>query len=244
MPFRHHAGPSLLALTVVYVALLIAGGSTVSAAFHVPHDPMMAVAFVAQHSWAIRWGSFCEFGSAIALGIFMAAVTSRLRFLGIRAAGEQIAALGGIAAPIMLAGSAMATWSLTRPGVAATSGAVAALQSIGFDGGGPGFAVFLGLFIAGVSVSAGMYQLIPRWLMWLGIVIAAAGELSSLTLLNFTAGYFIPVARFLSVVWMFGVALKLPADLPAFSIAPELPAIEMIDRITTANVRGPGFKWW
>jgi hypothetical protein len=217
MPLQRHAGPSLLAVAIVYVALMVAGGSTVSAAFHVPHDSAIAVAFVAQHSLAIRWGSFCELGSAIPLGIFMAAVISRLRFLGIRAAGEQIATLGGIAAPMMLAGSAMATWSLTRPGVAAASGAVAALQSIGFDGGGPGFAVFLGLFVAGVSVSAGVYKLLPRWLMWLGMVVAAAGELSSVTLLNFTAGYFIPVARFLSIVWIFGVALKLPVALPMTS---------------------------
>lgn len=223
MPAERHPGPSLLVLTLVYIVLLIIGGSNVRAAFQVPHEPAVAVAFIAQHSWGIRWGSFCEFGSAIPLGIFMAVSISRLRFLGIRAAGEQIAALGGIATPMMLTGSALATWSLTRPGVAAAPGAVEALQSIGFDGGGPGFAVFLGLFVAGVSVSAGMYKLLPRWLMWLGIVVAAAGELSSLTLLNFTAGYFIPVARFLSIVWMFGVSLKLPAALPsreARSIAP------------------------
>ena len=47
--------------------------------------------------------------------------------------------------------------------------------------------MFLGLFIAGVSVTGGLHKLIPRWLMWLGIVVAAAGELSSLTLLNFEA---------------------------------------------------------
>lgn len=210
MPLQRHAGPSLLALTLVYVALMIAGGSNVKVAFQVPHDPAIAAAYVAQHSSAIRWGSFLEFGSAIPLGIFMAVSTSRLRFLGIRAAGEQIAVLGGIAAPLMLTGSALATWSLTRPGVAAASGAVTALQSIGFDGGGPGFAVFLGLFVAGVSVSAGLSKLIPRWLMALGIVVAAAGELSSLTLVNFTAGYFIPVARFLSIVWMFALSFKLP----------------------------------
>ena len=213
MPVERHPGPSLLVLTLVYIVLLIIGGSNVRIAFQVPHEPVAAAAYVAQHSWAIRWGSFCEFGSAIPLGIFMAVSISRLRFLGIRAAGEQIAALGGIATPMMLTGSALATWSLTRPGVAAAPGAVEALQSIGFDGGGPGFAVFLGLFVAGVSVSAGMYKLLPRWLMWLGIVVAAAGELSSLTLLNFAAGYFIPVARFLSIVWMFGVSLKLPAAL-------------------------------
>lgn len=211
---RLHLGPSLLVLTLAYVALLVAGGSKVSVAFHVPHDSAAAVAFVAQNGWAIRWGSLLELCSTIVLGIFMAVIVSRLRFLGIRAAGEQIAALGGIATPVMLAGSAMATWSLTRPGVAALPGAVATLQSLGFDGGGPGFAVFLGLFLAGVSVSAGLSRLIPGWLMWFGIVIAAAGELSSLTLVNFTAGYFIPVTRYLSILWMFGLAWKLPKALP------------------------------
>jgi hypothetical protein len=217
MPFRRHAGLTLFVLTLVYVVLMMAGGTNVRVAFQVPHDSATAPAFVAQHLWAIQWGSFCEFASAISLGIFMALTVSRLRSSGIRAAGEQVAALGGIATPVMLIGSALSTWSLTRPGVAAASGAVAALQSIGFDGGGPGFAVFLGLFAAGVSVAAGVRRLIPSWLMWLGIVVAAAGELSSLTLLNFTAGYFIPVARFLSIVWMLGLALKLPAAFPVAS---------------------------
>lgn len=213
MPLQRRLGPSLLVLALAYVALLVAGGSKVSVAFHVPHDSTAAVAFVAQNGSAIRWGSFFELCSAIPLALFMAISVSRLRFLVIRAAGEQIAILGGIATPMMLAGSAMATWSLTRPGVAAAPGAVQALQSLGFDGGGPGFAVFLGLFLAGVSVSAGLSKLIPGWLMWFGIVIAAAGELSSFTLVNFTAGYFIPVTRYLSILWMFGVAWKLPKAL-------------------------------
>jgi len=202
------------ALILLYVALMIIGGLNVPVAFRVPHDSASAAVFVSEHSRAIRWGSFCEFASAIPLGLFMAISLGRLRSLAIHAAGEQVAALGALAAPLMLAGSAMATWSLTRPGVADASGAVAALQSIGFDGGGPGFAVFLGLFVAGVSVAAGWQLLIPRWLMGLGIVVAAAGELSMLTLLNFTAGYFIPVARFLSLLWMLGIALQLPVAVP------------------------------
>jgi len=213
MRLLRHPSVVLIALIVLYVALMKAGGSNVRIAFRVPHDAAIAPAYVIQHSWAIRWGSFCELASAIPLGIFIAVCIGRLRVLGI-SAGEQIAALGGIATPIMLAASAMATWSLTRPGVAAAPGAVAALQSIGFDGGGPGFAVFFGLFVAGVSVAAGMPKLIPRWLMWLGIVVAAAGELSALTLLNFTAGYFIPVIRFLSIIWMLALALRWPPAAP------------------------------
>ena len=215
MPLQRHPGTSLLAPILVYVALMIAGGSKLIAAFQMPHNSAAAVAFLAQNGGAIRWGSFFELCSAVALGIFMAVCISRLRFLGIHAAGEQIAALGGVATPIVLAGSALSTWSLTRPGVAAMPGATGALQSLGFDGGGPGFAIFIGLFVAGISVSAGLSKLIPSWLMWLGIVVAAAGELSSLTLLNFTAGYLIPVARFGSILWMIGIAFKLPVSIAA-----------------------------
>ncbi|QNI32719.1 hypothetical protein H7849_01505 [Alloacidobacterium dinghuense] len=211
MSGKRHTSLSLLLLTIVYVLLLFAGGSKLSAAFHIPHDSS-AVSFMAKNSWAIKWGSFCELISALSLGIFMAACVSRLRLLGIRAVGVQIASFGGIGTTTMLTFSALTSWSLTRPGVAEASGAVTALQALTFDGGGPGFAVFLGLFIVGVSVVAGLNKQIPHWLMWLGIVVATSCELASLTVLTFTAGYFIPVGRFISIVWMIGISLKLPGS--------------------------------
>ncbi len=74
--------------------------------------------------------------------------------------------------------------------------------------------MLLGLFLAGISIPAGLYKLMPRWLIWLGIAVAIACELASLTLLlNFTAGYFIPVGRFISIIWMIGVSLTLPASI-------------------------------
>jgi hypothetical protein len=208
-----HPGPNLLFLTLVYTGFMLAGGAKLAAAFHFPHDSAeKAVAYLAQNGWSIQWGSFCELASAIPLGIFAVTTVSRLRFLGVRAAGESIAFLGGIGLTVMLILSALASWSLTRPGVAETTGAVPALQAISFAGGGPGFAVLLGLFLAGVSIPAGLYKLIPRWLMGLGIVVAIACELASLTLLNFKAGYFIPVGRFVSIVWMIGLSLTLPSS--------------------------------
>ena len=208
-----HPGPNLLLLTIVYTGFMLAGGSKLIAAFRFPHDSAeKAVAYLAQNSWSIQWGSFCELASAIPLGIFAVTTVSRLRFLGVRAAGESIAFLGGIGVTVMLILSALASWSLTRPGIAETTGAVPALQAISFAGGGPGFAVLLGLFIAGVSIPAGVYKLMPSWLMGLGIVVAIACELASLCLLNFKAAYFIPVGRFVSIVWMIGVSLTLPAS--------------------------------
>ena len=211
-PQIRHKGPPLLLLALIYVGFLIAGGATVRVAFAVPHDSAdKAVAYVAQHGWAIQWGSFCELASAMPLLLFVAVTVSRLRFLGVRAAGEMIALCGGVVASGMLLLSSLATWSLTRPGIADATGAVRALQALGFVGGGPGFVVPLGLFVAGVSVTAGLHRFVPRWIMWLGIVIAAACELASLTLLWWNAGYFIPVGRFLGVVWMIALAVTLPS---------------------------------
>jgi hypothetical protein len=211
---KRHAGPNLLLLTLIYTGFMLAGGSKLIAAFRFPHgSPENAVTYLAQNGWSIQWGSFCELASAIPLGIFAVTSVSRLRFLGVRAAGESIALLGGIGVTVMLILSALSSWSLTRPGVADTNGAVPALQAISFAGGGPGFAVLLGLFLAGVSVTAGLHKLIPRWLMGLGIAVAVACELASLSLLNFKAAYFIPVGRFVSIVWMIGVSLTLPTSI-------------------------------
>lgn len=133
-----------------------------------------------------------------------------MQFIGTRVSEMQIATFGSSGVVVMLAVTALATWSLTRPGVADAPGAVATLQSLAFDGGGPGFSIFLGLFVAGISIAAGRHGLIPGWLMWFGVGIATACELAALTLLNFTAGYFIPVGRFGSIVWMICISLNLP----------------------------------
>jgi hypothetical protein len=198
---------------LIYVALLAGGVIELGKAYRVPHDTVeQAVAFVANFGGAIRIGSFCELSSAVLLGLFVAVTVSRLRFLGVRAAGELIALCGGVGATIMLMLSALSGWSVTRPGIAEAGGAVSILQALSFAGGGPGFVVPLGLFIAGVSVTAGLHRFIPRWLMWLGIFIAVACELATLTLLVWNAAFFIPVGRFLGAIWMIGVAITLPTS--------------------------------
>jgi hypothetical protein len=207
---NRHQGPPLLLLALIYTALLIAGTTQLAKTMANPQGSAALVAFVAKFSWAMRLGSFCELSSAVLLGLFVAVTVSRLRFLGVRAAGELIALSGGLGATFMLMLSALAGWSVTRPGMAEAVGAVRTLHALAFAGGGPGFVVPLGLFVAGVSITAGLRRFIPRWLMWLGVFIAVACELATLTLLVWNAAYFIPVGRFLSVVWMIGVAVTLP----------------------------------
>lgn len=211
IPGERYSGPNLLLLTGIYLALLIAGGSRLSAAMAIPHGSAeKALAYMTEYGWRIQLGSFFELLSAIPLGLFIATTISRLRFLGVRNAGESMAFLGGIGAATMLVLSALTNWSLTRPGIPEAVGAAVALRAISFAAAGPGFAVLLGFFVVGVSLAAGHHKYLPHWLMWLGLAVGLACELAAFTVLNFKAGYFIPVGRFGSIVWMIGISLTLP----------------------------------
>lgn len=201
---------------LVYTVLVFAGVAALRVTFGIPVDSAgKAVAFLERYGFSLRLGSFFELGSAIPLGIFVATAVSRLRFLRIRAAGEMIALAGGIGAMGMLFVSSLAIWSLTRMGVPTTADSVRILQAIGFATGGPGFVAALGLFVAGVSVTAGLHRFIPRWLMWLGLFIALVCELATLTLVVWKAAFFIPAGRFSSILWMICIAATLPATIPA-----------------------------
>ncbi len=64
--------------------------------------------------------------------------------------------------------------------------------------------------VTGVSVSSGFAKLMPRWLVWLGLVVAAVAELSSSSLILPMAGILLPLARFPALVWMIGVGFSMP----------------------------------
>jgi hypothetical protein len=61
------------------------------------------VAYFRENSTKVAICAFLQFGSAIPLGIYTATMTSRLRFLGIRAAGIDIALFGGLGAAFRFA---------------------------------------------------------------------------------------------------------------------------------------------
>ncbi len=211
-----HPGPPLTAVAFVYAALVV-GGIAISmvlaprSAFVMPFDSVdKEVAHVLAYAPAARWGSFFQLCSAMPLLVVVAATVSRLHFLGVRAAGTTIALCGGIGASLFLVLSAIADWSLSFPGVGTLPATVRALQLLGFAAGGPAFVVPLGLFFLGVSITAGLSGFIPRWLMWFGIVIGVASELATLTLVTWNAAIFIPVGRYLGIVWMILMAFNLP----------------------------------
>jgi hypothetical protein len=208
-------GPSLLLLATVHF-LLFAGGLVAGAAlrhgggFVTPFAPAEDLrAFLAISPTAVRVSNFFLFGSAVPFGIFAVTVVSRLRYLRVRAAGTNIALLGGLIATIALILSGGVGWILSVPEVLASAPIVKAVNFLNFLLGGVVFAVGFGLLAAGVSVTCYFMRLLPRWLVALGMLLALTGELSSLSLVAYPANFFIPITRYLGFIWMFSVAVAL-----------------------------------
>jgi hypothetical protein len=152
-----------------------------------------------------------QFGAWICFGIFAATVVSRLHFLGARAAGTYIALMGGFLVIADSFAGTMAMWTLLRPGVNENGALVLALNFFSYGLGGPGFSVRMGLFMAGVSVTAAFQRSLPKWVIVMGLVLAMAGELSWLHLAVFPRLLFlIPLVRFPGFVWVIAVGFLLP----------------------------------
>jgi hypothetical protein len=223
-------GPSLILLATVHIVLFVAG---LVAGAMLRHGASYVTPFAAAEKLrmflelsptAVRVSNFFLFASAVPLGIFAVTTVSRLRFLGVRAAGTNIALLGGLIATIALILSGSAGWILSVPEVTASDPVLKAIVFLNFLFGGVVFAVGFGLLAAGVSVTSYFMQLLPRWMVVLGMVVAVAGELSSLSLIAFPANFFIPVTRYLGVIWMLAVAVALTREtlaIPEMGIAQE-----------------------
>jgi hypothetical protein len=213
-PARHRGPPlavvasvhALLVLAGIIVPTLLAGGRH----FPSPFD-REASRWFSEHPSATLASAFLLFGSAAPLTIFAAAASSRLQFLGMKVAGIQIALAGGVAASAALATAAFAQWVLAQPGIA--EGAVArVLHLFSFAAGGVGFAVPFGFLLSGIAIVGGVQRFLPRWLMYIGLVPAAAAELSVFALLWTPAALLLPVARFLGMLWLIAAGVALPTS--------------------------------
>jgi hypothetical protein len=208
-------GPSLVLLAVAHIAIFVAGLVAAAALRHgasfvTPFAPAEQLRqFFVQNPSAARVSNFFLFGSAIPLGIFAVTTVSRLRYMGVRAAGTNIALFGGVAAAISLIFSGMFGWVLSVPEVSASAQLVKAVDFLNFLCGGMFYAVGFGLFAAGVSITSYFLRLLPRWVVALGMVIALTGELSWFSLITYPANFFIPITRFVGLVWMVIAAVAL-----------------------------------
>jgi hypothetical protein len=72
----------------------------------------------------------------------------------------------------------------------------------------------MGLLTAGVSVTAGIMCVLPRWLVVFGLVLAVAAELSWLHMAFPQLLFLIPLVRFPGFVWLIAVGFLLPKTSP------------------------------
>jgi hypothetical protein len=211
-----HAGPSPGIVATIFVLLFMAGLYPVTAfggkpVFPGPGESLdVILTFFQSRATAVLLCAALQFGAAIPLGIFTATIVSRLRFLGVRAAGTEIAFFGGLATALNMMASSSVLWTMSYPGIAQEPALLQALYRLTFALGGPGFSVPFGLLIAGVSVTAGFNKLLPKWIVMLGLVVAVMGELSWLDILFPKMLFLIPLTRFPGFVWLIAAGFVLP----------------------------------
>jgi hypothetical protein len=213
---ERHPGPNPGVVAVVFTVLFLASLVPVTLIVSETHFPSPLqsaeemVAYFRSEAAKVRICAFLQFGSSVPLGIFAATMASRLWFHRARAAGVAIALLGGLAASTFVAISALAQWTIAQPGIAEDAGLTRALYFLIFSTGGPGYSVPLGLLIAGISVTAGLMRLLPRWLAISGVILGVIGELSSLSLAVPGALFLIPLTRFPGFLWLIAAGFGLP----------------------------------
>jgi hypothetical protein len=182
-------GPPLGVLGIVVTALFIAGlvlGTALAGGTPFPSpfgEAGPIVAYFQDHDLAVRVGGALQFAAAIPLAIYAATASARLHQLGIRAPGATIALAGGLLAAAFLACSGLLSWVLSQSAVTSTPDLIRPLQLLAFATGGPGHVVPLGLLLAGIAVPGLLVGLLPRWLAWAGLAVAAVAELATLSLL-------------------------------------------------------------
>lgn len=196
----------VLSVAGVLVPLAIAG-----TAFPGPASaPDDVASYVTGHPWAMTWEGVLAFAASVPIGIYAATAYGRLQRLGIRVPGPGIAFFGGVAASVLLAGSGLVAWSVARSGAGVGSDVLHVLVTIAFAFGGVGVVGGLGLLVAGIAVPGLILRLMPRWLAWSGLVLAALGEVSFLALLWSGFDVLLPVGRFAGLVWLAAVGFLLP----------------------------------
>jgi hypothetical protein len=211
-----HKGPHPGMLAILYTVLFCAGLYPVTALYKQPYWPgpwepaSVIVPYFQTYGGRVLFCVFLQLGAMICLGIFTATIISRLHFLGARAAGVYIALFGGFLVVFDAMAGSMAMWTLLRPAVLDHPPLLLALYYLGYGLGGPGFSIPMGLLMAGVSVTAAFMKLLPKWVIVLGLILAAAGELSWFHLVAPKLLFLIPLVRFPGFIWLIAVGFLLP----------------------------------
>jgi hypothetical protein len=213
---RLPAGPPLppiaiaavtLFVTSLIVPIMLAGGDT----FPSPYSAGAPIVdYFQTHPGPVLLMALLQFAASLPLGIFAATASVRLNHLGVRAPGPTIGLVGGVLASASMALSSLLTWTLTRPEILDHAELVRLMHDLAFITGGPGFVVPTGLLIAGIAVPGLLARLLPGWLAWAGLVIAALAMIATLTVAIPELSILLPIVRFPILAWIVITAFFLP----------------------------------
>jgi len=216
---RHRPdGPNPGVLAIVSLALTIASVLVpplfaAGAFFPSPLGSTDAVNhYLSGHRDAVTATGFLAFAASVPLGIYAATTYARLLRLGVRVPGPNIAYFGGIAASVLLSISGLLTWAIGQPVTGQSPALLHTLDYIVYALGGVGFVGGLGLLVAGIAVPTLILRLAPRWLAWVGLVLAALSELSFLALVLPPLTFLLPIGRFLGLAWLLAIGFLLPRN--------------------------------
>jgi hypothetical protein len=210
------AGPHLGMLAIIFTVLFNTGLYFVTSFAGTPYFPgpwepaARIVSYFQARPSAVLMCSFFHFGAAVVLGLFTASAVSRLRFLGVNAAGPYIAFFGGLATAVNMFASASILWVMAYPGIAQNADVVRSLYYLQYAVGGVGFSVPLGLLIAGISVPGLLGRLLPKWIAWFGLLLAVVGEASWFSMLFPKLLFLIPFTRFPGFLWLILAGFAIP----------------------------------
>lgn len=210
-----HRGPPLVALAAVHVVLFVASlvvlnGFTEGSWPRPGTDPADVLAFLAAYETPLRVVGLLQFGAAVPLLLYAATASSRLRHLGIHAAGTTITLAGGVVAAVLLAGAGLGMVTAGVTAEVVTPALATVVHQVIFLLGGPGHVVFLGLLLAGIAVTSLVARQLPRALAGTMLAVAVAAELSTLALVVEPLGVLVAIGRFGGMATLVAAGALLP----------------------------------
>ena len=216
-------GPIAIVVTALFMCslllpILVTGGDTYPSPYALQAT---IIDYFTAHPGPVRLTGLLQFAASLPLAIYAATVSARLNRLGIRAPGAVIALAGGVLASASMALSALLTWTLARPEIVSHPDLVRLVHDLAFITGGPGFVVPLGLLLAGVAVPGLLAGLLPRWIAWAGLLIAAVAMICTLAVAFPDLAILLPIARFPALAWLIAAGLLLPKQRPRTATASE-----------------------
>lgn len=164
-------------------------------------------AFYLTASSAVRVSDFLQLASALCLAALSPFLSDAPSVSNRRSTSSWLTLAGGLGAAIMLSLSALFSWAIVSPGATDLGPAFHAFQFIPFLLGGPGWAGFFAIFLAGISLGA--RGVLPRWLIGAGLFLACISALATPVLLTIVFSPCLPVARFLGFIWLIVLSVYL-----------------------------------